>query len=100
MGVPAVHCPLELQASAPLHALPSAQLVPAATGVWLTPVEAWQLSAVQGLPSSRLGGTPTVQAPDWQVSLPLQAVASAQEVPSGFAGLVHAPVAGSQVPAS
>jgi hypothetical protein len=63
-AVPETHSPVALHVSAPLHALPSAQLVPAATGVWLTPVEASQLSVVQALPSSRLGAVPAVQAPD------------------------------------
>src|SRR5215813_9824524 len=44
-------------------------------------------------------GLPPVQTPAWQVSVWVQASPSSQAVPSGAAGLVHAPVAGSQVPA-
>src|SRR5439155_18263672 len=51
------------------------------------------------------GGThPTgfvpLHTPAWQVSVRVQALPSLQAVPSGFAGLEQAPVAGSQVPAS
>src|SRR5439155_1732652 len=44
------------------------------------------------------GFAPT-QAPAWQVSLCVHALASLQLVPLGLAGLLQAPVAGSQVPA-
>jgi len=44
-------------------------------------------------------GFAPVQAPAWQVSDCVQAFPSLQAVPSGFAGLVHWPVDGSQVPA-
>jgi hypothetical protein len=37
-GVPATQIAEALQISAPLHALASEQLVPAGTGVWVTPV--------------------------------------------------------------
>ena len=39
------------------------------------------------------------QAPFWQVSVRVQALPSSQAAPFGFAGLVQAPVAGSQAPA-
>src|SRR2546430_14707896 len=44
------------------------------------------------------GFAPT-QAPAWQVSLCVQAVASLQLVPLGLAGLLQAPDAGVQTPA-
>src|SRR2546430_15702512 len=44
------------------------------------------------------GFAPT-QAPAWQVSLCVHALASLQLVPLGLAGLLQAPVAGLQVPA-
>src|SRR2546430_13600692 len=44
------------------------------------------------------GFAPT-QAPAWQVSLCVHALASLQLVPLGLAGLLQAPVAGSQGPA-
>src|SRR5206468_3848376 len=44
------------------------------------------------------GFAPT-QAPAWQVSLCVQALPSSHRAPLGLAGLLQAPVAGSQVPA-
>ncbi|HSD10389.1 MAG TPA: hypothetical protein VLF14_05375, partial [Candidatus Binatia bacterium] len=41
-----------------------------------------------------------VQAPLWQVSVCVQASPSLQEAPSALAGLEHAPVVESHVPAS
>src|SRR3989442_281822 len=41
-----------------------------------------------------------MQAPDWQESGCVQPSPSVQAVPSGFAGLEQAPVAGLQVPAT
>jgi hypothetical protein len=41
-----------------------------------------------------------VQTPFWQVSVWEQAFPSLQDVPLTFAGFEHAPVAGSQVPAT
>jgi hypothetical protein len=48
-GVPATHEPVALQTSAPLHAFPSVQLVPAGIGVCCCWPFASQVSAVQGL---------------------------------------------------
>jgi hypothetical protein len=62
-AVPATQVPVELQVSAPLHTLASAQLVPEATGVWTTPVPVTKLSVVQGLPSSIGGIVHTVAPP-------------------------------------
>jgi hypothetical protein len=45
------------------------------------------------------GFEPT-QAPDWQVSVCVQAFPSLQAEPSAFAGLEQVPVPGSHVPAS
>src|SRR5438093_588847 len=44
-------------------------------------------------------GLAPTQAPAWQVSLCVHALASLQLVPLGLAGLLQAPVAGLQVPA-
>jgi hypothetical protein len=41
-----------------------------------------------------------VQVPPWQTSLPVQAFPSSHDAPLAFAGLVHAPEEGSQVPTS
>src|SRR6267143_559881 len=79
-GVPGAQRPCS-QVSLPLQALPSEQEVPSATGVWTQPLGP-QESVVQGLLSSQLGGVPGVQAPARQISAPLQASPSEQEVPS------------------
>jgi hypothetical protein len=94
-GVPGVQFPSR-QTSRPLHALASAHEVPLLRGTFRQPVTGSQLSAVQPLPSLQLGAAPGVQIPDWQVSAPLQTVASAQVVP--FARLTcWQPVTGSQL---
>lgn len=97
--LPARHCPEPLQVSDPLQRSASAQLVPAATGTWATPPAGSQESAVHGFPSSTTGGTPATQVPEVHVSAPLHTVASAHELPSGFAGFEQTPVEASQVPA-
>jgi hypothetical protein len=51
------------------------------------------------LPSSTTGAVPATHAPELQVSAPLQAVASAQDVQSGLAGFEQTPVVVLQVPA-
>jgi hypothetical protein len=99
-GVPSVQTPEALQVSAPSQASESAQLVPVATGVWVTPATASQASVVHGFPSSVDGGVPGVQVPAWQVSEPLHTVVSLHAVPFGFSGFEHAPFAGLQVPTS
>jgi hypothetical protein len=45
-------------------------------------------------------GLDPVQTPAWQLSLWVQALLSVQDVPFGAAGFEHAPVPGSQVPAT
>jgi hypothetical protein len=82
-GVPAVQAPAALQNSRPLQALPSEQLVPIATAVWLTPAVASHESVVHGLPSSTTGGVPKTQtALALHVSAPLQALSSEHDVPA------------------
>jgi hypothetical protein len=82
-AVPATQVPVALHASAPLHWFESAQLVPAATGVCVTPPAGVQASVVQGLLSFRFGGVPATQVPvALQVSAPLQALLSEQLVPA------------------
>jgi hypothetical protein len=63
------------------------------TGAWLQPKVGLQLSVVQTLPSLQSRGLPAVQVPFWQVSLPLHASLSAQDVPFSTGVVVH-PVAG------
>jgi hypothetical protein len=91
-GVPATQTAEALHVSAPLQLSLSEQLVPAATGVWLTPEEALHASTVHGLPSSTAGGVPAVQWADaLHVSLPLQALPSEQLVPAGTGVCVTTP---------
>ena len=80
-GVPDWQMPAALQVSAPLHTVLSAQEVPAATGVWVTPLVGWQASVVHGFWSSTVGGVPGTQLLDTQVSTPLQALPSLQPLP-------------------
>ena len=84
-AVPGVQTAVALQTSLPLQALASLQLVPAATGTWVTPEAGTQLSVVQGFESSMSGGVPLWQAPvALQVSEPLQRLLSLQLVPAGL----------------
>ena len=93
-----MQAPVALQISLPLQALASAHEVPAATGVWLTPVDGPHASAVHGLPSSMATAEPGVQVPAWQASPAVPALLSLHAVPLGATGFEHAPVLGSQVP--
>jgi hypothetical protein len=49
---------------------------------------------------AQLTASEPVQAPDWQVSVCVQALLSLQAVPLAAAGFEQVPVAGSQVPAT
>ena len=92
-----MQAPVALQISLPLQALPSEHEVPAATATWVTPATGSQLSVVHGLLSLVGGGVPAIQTPDpLQVSLPLQTLASAHEVPAA-AGVCVTPATGSQL---
>jgi hypothetical protein len=84
----------------PSQASELAQLVPVATGVWVTPATASHASVVHGFPSSVGSGVPGVQAPDSHVSEPLHTVASLQAVPFGFSGFEQVPLEGLHAPAS
>jgi hypothetical protein len=100
-AVPAWHAPVALQISLPLHALPSEHAVPAAAGVWVTPVAGLHASTVHGFPSSTVGAVPAWHAPvPLQVSVPLHAFPSEHDVPADAGGFEHAPDAGSHVPAT
>jgi hypothetical protein len=99
-GVPATHAP-DWHVSAPLHALPSEQLVPfAASGYVHWPVAGSHVAPLLvrqtgGLLQST--GVPAVHWPATHVSLPLQRSLSAHEVPSAALGYVHWPVLGLHV---
>jgi hypothetical protein len=80
----------------PLQTVPSAQAVPFNTGVLVQPKTALQPSVVHGFPSLQVRGGPAVQVAAWQVSLPLQTLPSAQDVPLGRAAFWQ-PVTGLHV---
>src|SRR5947208_305701 len=84
-----------------VKALASWQVVPLGlAGLLQVPVEGSQVPAVwHWLAAVHTMGFAPTQAPAWQVSLCVHALASLQLVPLGLAGLLQAPVAGSQVPA-
>src|SRR5262249_20740477 len=64
--------PRRAPSSVCVQALPSLHAVPSATLVWTHPATGSQLSTVHGLWSSQFNGVPATQAPDAQVSWPLQ----------------------------
>src|SRR6185369_10539130 len=70
------------QVSSPLQASPSVHEVPSVTGAFTQPVPASQESSVQELLSLQSGAVPALQVPLRQISSPLQASPSVQEVPS------------------
>src|SRR5438128_1184987 len=89
------------QVSLCVHALASLQLVPLGlAGLLQVPVVGSQVPAVwHWLAAVHTTGFSPTQAPAWQVSLCVHALASLQLVPLGLAGLLQVPVVGSQVPA-
>src|SRR5437667_12147583 len=92
-----VHCPPE-QVSGKVQALASPQ--GRVLFMCAQPLAGLQLSVVQTLWSSQLGGGPPTQAPSEQVSLVVQALLSLQAVPLALFGIEHTPLVGSQVPAT
>src|SRR5450631_446726 len=83
-----------VQIPAPLS---KAQEVPSgAAAVW-QPLSGSQTPTEQGPVLPQDGAAPGVQTPAWQVSAPLQALPSEQEVPSGAVVIPHAPVDGSHM---
>jgi hypothetical protein len=79
----------------PVHAEPLAF-----TGFVHAPVDMSQLPATwHSSDAVQTRGVP-VQAPVWQLSPVVHGLPSLQVVPFGAVGLLHAPVAGSQVPAT
>src|SRR5439155_1557321 len=100
-GLVPVHTPAR-QVSVRVQAVPSSQAAPSGfAGLEHVPVAgshepaAWHCSA-----AAQTTGFVPVHVPAWQVSVRVQALPSSQVAPSGFAGLEHVPVAGSQVPAA
>src|SRR2546422_50101 len=89
------------QASVRVQALPSSQPVPSGlAGLLQAPVAGSQVPAVwHWSVSVQTPGSATSQLPACQASFRVQALPSSQRVPSGLAGLLQTPDAGSQVPA-
>jgi hypothetical protein len=96
-----VHAPA-WQVSVCVHALPSLQTVPSIfAGLLHVPVAPSQLpTSWHWSAAVQVTGLLPTQLPAWQVSVCVHAFPSLQIVPSIFAGLLHVPVAGSQIPAS
>ncbi len=88
-GVPAQ--PPPLQVSFTVQGSPSSQ--ESVLLVCTQPVAASHESVVQGLLSLQSSGVPAVQVPFWQVSAPLQALPSEQEVPLATAVCETEPLA-------
>src|SRR5438552_16990168 len=89
------------QASVRVQALPSSQPVPSGlAGLLQTPDAGLQMPAVWHWSAAvHTTGLAPTQAPAWQESLCVHALAWSQEGRVGLAGLLQSPVAGSQVPA-
>src|SRR5207249_1669732 len=89
------------QVSVCVHASPSSQRAPLSlAGLLQAPVAGSQVPAVwHWLAAVHTTGFAPTQAPAWQVSLCVHALASLQLVPLGLAGLLQTPVAGLQAPA-
>src|SRR5947208_3101175 len=89
------------QVSVCVQALASSQGAPSSlAGLLQTPVAGLQVPAVwHWLAAVHTTGFAPTQAPAWQVSLCVHALPSWHSAPLGLAGLLQAPVAGSQVPA-
>jgi hypothetical protein len=90
------------QASDWVQAFPSEQDVPSvAAGLLQVPELGLQVPATwHWSRAAQVTGLAPTQAPPWQASVCVQALPSEQEVPSAAAGLLQAPDAGSQVPAT
>src|SRR5207244_11132016 len=90
------------QVSVWVQVLTSLQAVPSGfAGFEHAPVAGSQAPASwHGCAGAEVTGCVPLHSPAWQVSVRVQALPSLQAAPSGFAGFEHAPVAGSQVPAS
>src|SRR5947199_4259376 len=89
------------QASVCVHTLPSVQGVPSAwAGLLQAPVAGSQVPAVWHWSEAvHTTGLAPTQAPAAQVSVRVQALPSSHGAPLSLAGLLQAPVVGSQVPA-
>jgi hypothetical protein len=94
-AVPAVQNP-DWQVSVPSQTSASAHGVPLGTGVAVQPATGLQPSVVHGFASLQVRAVPAVQVPLWQVSAPLQTLASLHGVPFATEVVVQ-PKMGSQL---
>ncbi len=101
IGVEPTHAP-DWQVSVCVQRLPSLQAVPfAAAALEHAPVDGSHVPATWHWSDAvHATGLEPVHAPFWQVSDWVQALPSLQAVPLDTAGLEHAPVDGSHVPAT
>ncbi len=85
-----------------VHALPSLQPEPSSfAGLLQMPVVGSHTPALWHWSEAvQVTGFVPTQAPPWQESVSVQALLSLHAVPFGLAGVLHAPVAGLQVPTS
>src|SRR5438093_261412 len=99
-GLAPTQAPAE-QGSVRVQASPASHGAPLRlAGLLQTPDAGWQVPAVwHWLAAVHTTGFSPTQAPAWQVSLCVHALASSQLLPLGLAGLLQAPVAGLQTPA-
>src|SRR5437870_1950887 len=101
MGCVPVHVPAG-QVAVPVQALSASEVAPwGVAGLEQVPVAGLQVPATwHWSAAAQTTGLVPVHTPARQVSVRVQAVPSSQAAPSGFAGLEHVPVAGSQEPAA
>lgn len=100
IGLDPVHAP-SWQESDCVHEFTSLHPVPFVTfGFEQFPVPVSQRSDVQVFASPQSFGLPLTQAPVWQVSDSVQALASLHDEPSDLFGLEQTPFRGLQTPAS
>ena len=89
------------QVSAVVHALPSLQAVPLATGGFeQAPVNGLQVPAVWHWSGAGQATAVPWQTTPWQLSAVVHALPSLHAVPFAAGGFEQVPVAGSQVPAA
>ena len=100
-GLDPVHRP-DWHVSVCVHALPSLQAEPLGlAGLLHEPVPGLHVPTSWHWSNAvHTTGLVPLHTPDWQLSIWVQALPSLQDVPFGFAGLLHRPLAGLHVPTS
>jgi hypothetical protein len=82
------------------HESPASQAEPSAFVVTTHPLAGLHPALWQSFGAVHVTGFVPMHVPPWQASVCVHALPSLQVVPSGEAGLVHAPDEGSQAPAT